>query len=171
MTADSVSANTASAAAFAELDECHREIHVHLDRLGALANFLQGADADAAAQAEAAAIEHFFSTTSRQHHADEEAKVFPPLLDSGNEELAAAVRTLQNDHGWIEENWIELGPQLRAIASGNHWVDPAEFLHAAQVFLELCLGHIALEESMIYPESKAYWAAAVARRTVRAARA
>jgi hemerythrin-like domain-containing protein len=154
---------------FDELDACHRQIHAHLDRLAALAAAVQTGDLNPALQAEAAAIEVFFSSTSRQHHADEEANVFPPLLRGGSAELASAVRTLQQDHGWIEENWIELAPQLRAMAEGNHWVEPAEFLHGAEVFLDLCKGHIALEETLIYPQSKARWAQAVAQRQARSA--
>lgn len=149
---------------FAALDDCHQQMQVQLAELAALAQRLDTVGADATAQQQAQAIEAFFSKTSRQHHIDEERTVFPPLLASGNAELAAAVRSLQQDHGWIEENWIELSPQLRAIADGNHWVDPAEFQHAAQVFHDLCVGHIALEESLIYPASKARWAQAVAGR-------
>ncbi len=90
--------------------------------------------------------------------------MFPPLLVNGGPELVATVRSLQQDHGWIEENWLELAPQLRAIASGNNWIDPTEFQHFVEVFLALCEGHIALEETLIYPESKARWEQAVARR-------
>ena len=135
---------------FQVLDACHRQIHQHLGRLAALVDHIDSHGEDAQARAEAAAIETFFSGTSREHHAQ-----------------AASVRTLQQDHGWIEENWLELAPQLRAIASGNQWTDAAEFRHYAEVFLELCRGHIALEESLIYPESKAYWAALVASRITR----
>ena len=78
-----------------------------------------------------------------------------------------AVRTLQQDHGWIEENWIELAPLLRAIADGSNWYQDAEFQHAVGVFVELLNGHIALEETLIYPESKARWAQAVAGRLTR----
>jgi len=83
-------------------------------------------------------------------------------LASGNAELAQAVRTLQQDHGWIEENWIELAPQLRAIAVGNDWIDAAEFQHDVEVFLELCNGHIALEETLVYPAAKEHLTAAEA---------
>ena len=122
---------------------------------------------DDLARQQAGEIEAYFSSTSRQHHLDEEEKVFPPLLVGGDAELVAAVRRLQQDHGWIEENWLELAPQLRAIASGNSWVDPAEFQHDVEVFLDLCRGHIALEETLIYPQSKAHWAQAVALRATR----
>jgi iron-sulfur cluster repair protein YtfE (RIC family) len=146
----------------AELDAHHRQIRDHLDRLAALATRVQTEDLGADIRAEARAIEAFFSGSMRQHHRIEETSVFPPLLESGDAELVTAVRTLQQDHGWIEENWIEIAPQLRAIAEGNHWVEPAEFLHGAEVFLELCYGHTALEELMIYPEARARQAAAPA---------
>ena len=101
------------------------------------------------------AIEAYFSSTSRQHHAEEEKNVFPALLRSDNAELVHAVRTLQQDHGWIEQNWIELAPMLRAVAEGEDWVDPAELQHAVSVFLALCRDHITREETLIYPAAKA----------------
>ena len=155
---------------FQALDACHQQTHGHLTELAALARHIDAVGVDSQAQQQAGAIEAFFSGTSRQHHAEEEKTVFPPLLASGNAELVAAVRTLQQDHGWIEENWIELAPQLRAIASGNNWFDAAEFQHDVEVFLELSQGHIALEETLVYPESKARWAQAVAHRVARAPR-
>ncbi|MDL2338099.1 MAG: hemerythrin domain-containing protein [Pseudomonadota bacterium] len=152
------------------LDACHRQMQIHLAELGSLARHIEAAGLDSVAAQQAAAIEAFFSTTSRQHHADEERQVFPPLLAGGEAELVTAVRTLQQDHGWIEENWIQLAPQLRALASGNGWVDPAEFQHDVEVFLDLVGGHIALEETLIYPASKALWAQAVADRDMPAQR-
>lgn len=152
---------------FKALDACHQQIQQHLNELAALAQQIEALGVDAKAQQQAGVIESFFSGTSRQHHAEEEKTVFPPLLASGNAELTTAVQTLQQDHGWIEENWIELAPQLRAIASGNNWFDPAEFQHDVEVFLALCRDHIALEEALIYPESKARWAEVAAQRVAR----
>jgi iron-sulfur cluster repair protein YtfE (RIC family) len=139
----------------AELDAQHRQIRDHLDRLAALASRVQSEDLGEEIRAEACAIEAFFSGVMRQHDRLEEAIVFPPLLDSGDAELVTAVRTLQQDHGWIEANLTELAPQMRAIAQGNHWVEPAEFLHNAEVFLELCYGHAALEDVLIGPQARA----------------
>ena len=149
---------------FEALDACHRDITRHLAALGALARHIETDGIDDKARQQAGTIEAFFSGTSRRHHAEEERSVFPPLLTSGNSELAMAVRTLQQDHGWIEENWIELAPRLRAIAVGNGWTDPTEFQNYVEVFTELMEGHIALEETLIYPQSKARWAQAVAMR-------
>lgn len=152
---------------FEALDACHRQIHVHLHALTELAQHIEAVGVDTEAQQQAAVIEQFFSSTSRQHHLDEEKNVFPPLLLTGNEDLVNAVRGLQQDHGWIEQDWIELAPLLRAIAQGNNWYQDAEFQHAVSVFVPLLSGHIALEETLIYPESKARWAQAVAARQAR----
>jgi len=149
---------------FEALDACHLQIQKALQDLTRLARQLETEGLNGADRKLAGDIESFFSSTSREHHAEEEAHVFPQLLASGNAELSAAVKSLQQDHGFIEENWIELAPQLRAIAEGNDWVHAEEFQHNVGTFLELLNGHIALEESLIYPESKAMWAAAVARR-------
>ncbi len=152
---------------FVALDACHQQIQMHLAELAALLAQMEDAGLDAKAQRQAGAIEAFFSSTARQHHAEEEKNVFPPLLLSDDDELVAAVHALHQDHGWIEENWIELGPQLRAIALGNNWFDVDEFKHGAQVFLTLCHDHIALEESLVYPEAKARLAQSAANRVQR----
>jgi hemerythrin-like domain-containing protein len=152
---------------FEALDACHQQIQAHLHELSDLAKYVSDNGIDHQVQQKALDIEAFFSGTSREHHAQEEASVFPALLASDDAALVAAVRSLQQDHGWIEENWIELAPRLRAIASGNGWIDETEFLNYVEVFLELCNSHIALEETLIYPESKARWADAVAARAQR----
>jgi hemerythrin-like domain-containing protein len=153
---------------FDALDACHQQIHQHIEDLALLAvRVFEAGSVDAQAQQQARVIETFFSETARQHHAEEEQKVFPPLLNSGRPELQAAVRSLQQDHGWIEENWIALAPQLRAIASGSSWIDMEQFQHSVRVFHDLLAEHIALEESLIYPESKAHWAQLLAARAAR----
>ncbi|MDP3618146.1 MAG: hemerythrin domain-containing protein [Rhodoferax sp.] len=157
----------ATPAGFESLDACHQQILQHLILLTALAQHIDAVGVDDQAQRQAAAVEAFFSGTSRQHHLEEEKSVFPPLLASGNTELVALVRVVQQDHGWIEENWLELAPQLRAMASGNAWVDGAEFQHNADVFQTLCRSHIELEEKMIYPQAKAFRERSVANRLSR----
>ncbi len=149
---------------FKALDACHLQIQEHLAELERMAKHMESDGLNAADRTLAGEIESFFSSTSRDHHQQEEKHVFPPLLAGGSDEMKAAVQSLQQDHGFIEENWIELGPQLRAIAEGSDWFYSAEFQHNVEVFLELMNGHIALEESMIYPESKMMWAEAVAKR-------
>ena len=158
---------TAASTPFKALDACHLQIQQHLGELQRMAQHMQDAGLDEADRKLAGEIQEFFSSTSRAHHALEEAQVFPPLLQNGSDEIKAAVRSLQQDHGFIEENWIELGPQLRGIAEGNDWFDVAEFQHNVALYLALMNGHIALEESLIYPESKMQWAEAIAQRIAR----
>jgi hemerythrin-like domain-containing protein len=105
----------------------------------------------------------------RQHHADEEARVFPGLLASGDEELAHHVRRLQQDHGWLEEDWMALAPQLQAVAQGYSWYELDALRHGVGVFTTLYHEHIALEESMIYPEARAQMAAEAEGRAQRVA--
>jgi len=152
---------------FEALDACHQQVLEHLKDLAALAEQMRKGDLDAPGMQRAAAIEKFFSSTSRQHHADEEKTVFPLLLQSEDAQLVTAVQTLQQDHGWIETNWSELSPQLRAIATGMGWPDLNEFGAEVKVFVELCRDHIALEETLIYPESKARWEVVVKNRASR----
>jgi hemerythrin-like domain-containing protein len=154
---------------FTALDACHQQIQIHLAELAALVPQFELASDTAALRKQVGAIEAFFSSTSRQHHADEELKVFPQLLASDNQELVQAVRTLQQDHGWIEQNWLELSPLLRAVAQGEDWGDLAELSHAVDVFLSLCNEHIALEEALAYPQAKYLLAQELAARAKRLA--
>ena len=145
----------ATPADLARMDSYHRQVRDPLDRLAALASRVEAESLDAEVRAEACAIEAFFSQSMREHHRVEELFVFPPLLDSADADVVTSVHTLQQDHGWMEQNWIEIAPQLRAIAQGNHWVEPAEFMHGAEVFLELCYGHAALEEMLLHAHAPA----------------
>jgi hemerythrin-like domain-containing protein len=141
---------------FKALDACHQKIH---EQLAELADLLERLDTESDSphcRQKAKTIEAFFSEVARPHHAEEEKNVFPTLLASDNAELVQAVRTLQQDHGWIEQNWLELAPMLRAIALGEDWADVTELKHNAEVFVNLCHDHIMLEESLIYPEAKAH---------------
>jgi hemerythrin-like domain-containing protein len=152
---------------FKALDACHLQIQEHLVELQRMAAHMEAEGLSDADRKLAGEIEAFFSSTSREHHEQEEKIVFPPLLSEGSEEVKAAVLSLQQDHGFIEENWLELAPQLRAISEGNFWFEAAEFQHNVELFLDLLNGHIALEESMIYPESKMLLAEAIAKRIPR----
>jgi hemerythrin-like domain-containing protein len=154
---------------FKALDTCHQLMH---QQLAELADLLERLDTDSDSphcRQKTKTIEAFFSEVARPHHAEEEKMVFPDLLLSSNAELVQAVQTLQQDHRWIEQNWLELAPMLRAIAQGEDWVDMAELKHNAEVFLRLCHDHIALEESLIYPEAKARLVEELASRTRRLA--
>ena len=139
---------------FAALDETHRQIMQMLVDLERLVSLLAGPDDNPEAAALAAQVCNFFGRTARLHHESEEIFVFPSLIDGAGPELLAHVRRLQQDHNWIEEDWLELEPHLQAVAQG--WRDDhVDFLRQAlPEFAALQHEHIALEESLIYPEAK-----------------
>jgi len=139
---------------FESLDRTHREA---LQMLQAFERLLQHVDdngPDETANASAREIMAFFNGPARQHHADEERHVFPELLICDEPGLVQHVLRLQQDHGWLEEDWLELSPQIEAIASGYNWYDLEMLRHALPVFVALYHEHIALEESVVYPEAK-----------------
>lgn len=141
---------------FEALDNCHIQIQQKLDELTALAEQLANTGTvDKSVQTQAQAIETFFSTVARSHHAAEEQEVFPYLLMSDNTDTVAQVRSLIEDHFWIEKYWHDLSPMLTQIGQGSPIAVTAEFEKAVGLFLELCSFHIGAEESMIYPEAKA----------------
>lgn len=140
---------------FDVLDVCHRQTVIALGRLAALMTRLANQGADDEARTLAREIVRHFSTTSRDHHLDEERHVFPTLLVTGDTETVQAVQRLQQDHSWLEEDWSELSPMLEAIAGGQSWVDLDVLREGVEVFTSLSHEHIALEESLIYPQARA----------------
>jgi len=140
---------------FDVLDSCHRHVVIALQQMSELLDHLEKHGVDGRAQETARAIFMFFMNTAREHHQDEERHVFPALLRSGRADLIDATLRLQQDHGWIEEDWLELAPQFESIAAGYHWFNLAQLRLAVPVFQALYQDHIALEESLIYPEARA----------------
>jgi hemerythrin-like domain-containing protein len=139
---------------FESLDQTHRQVLENLEQLALLAQRLDTQGVDDTARQLAGRIHGFFEDTARAHHAAEEKTVFPPLLVSADADLVQHVQRLQQDHGWIEEDWLDLGPQLQAIAEGQSWYD-LDFLRAAiPVFTDLYREHIVLEETIVYPASR-----------------
>jgi hemerythrin-like domain-containing protein len=139
---------------FESLDATHHDVMETLLQLDRLLDHLDAKGADDGVRALAAEICAFFDGTARAHHTAEEQLVFPSLLTSGDEELIGHVRRLQQDHGWLEEDWLELGPQLHAVAEGYNWYDLDVLRTAIPIFNDLYRDHIALEETVVYPESQ-----------------
>ena len=139
---------------FDMLDATHREVMHMLERLRQWVEQLEEEGISTATRATADEICRFFDGTARAHHAAEERFVFPSLLDSDDAVLVQHVQRLQQDHGWLEEDWLELQPQMRSVVEGYVGFD-ADFLRAAvPVFTELYRDHISLEETVVYPESR-----------------
>ncbi len=144
---------------FDVLDACHQQIVTALQQLGALVQHLKLKGVDGKAREMARDIFLFFLNTAHQHHLDEEKYVFPALINSGDDTLVRQTLRLQQDHGWIEEDWLELAPQLESIAAGYNWYNLDLLEQAVPVFQALYQDHMALEESLIYPEARARIAA------------
>lgn len=137
------------------LDACHREILASMEDLTRLVADVERDGLTPAHSASARRICEFLSTTPRAHHEDEERHVFPPLVATGSPEVVQAVLRLQQDHDWLEEDWFELSPHLEAIAAGFLSYDLDVLREGTEVIAALYRDHIALEESLIYPELRA----------------
>ena len=136
---------------FESLDRTHRQV---MQMLTQLVDQVQATGIDDSARMLATEIRRFFDETARAHHAAEEQLVFPSLLASGDAEMVQHVQRLQQDHGWLEEDWLELGPHLQAIGDGQGWFDLDVLRSAVPVFADLYREHIALEETIVYPASR-----------------
>ena len=139
---------------FETLDATHRQVLRSIDQLLRVVEQLGAEAVDEATRKQVAAICQFLDDTARAHHAVEEASVFPALLQSGDDALVQHVQRLQQDHGWLEQDWLELQPQLKAVAEGMSWYDPDYLRVAMPIFAKLYRDHIALEESIVYPASQ-----------------
>lgn len=140
---------------FVALDECHRQTLEAVAALEALAVAIEGNEDTPALRKLAAQIAAFLSSTARTHHEDEERHVFPALRGSADPEIVHAVLRLTQDHGWLEEDWLQLEPHVQAFALGYGSCDLATLTFGVPIFAALYRDHIELEESLIYPEARA----------------
>lgn len=141
---------------FVAFDACHRRMLATVGRLEALVARLAAGELGAGDRAEVAAAAAFLAAEVPDHHRDEERLVFPPLAASGDAEIVQAVLRLRQDHGWLEEDWRELAPQLQALAAGYGGWDPDALRSGIALYAALLRDHIALEEALIYPQARAW---------------
>jgi hemerythrin-like domain-containing protein len=139
---------------FQALDQAHRAALEMLEHLAFLVQRLVDLGMDDEVRHQASEVLAYFDGPGLEHHAQEESRVFPTLLASGDAALVQHVHRLQQDHSWIEEDWRELAPQVQAIAAGYDWYDLAMLQAAVPVFAELLREHIALEECVVYPAAQ-----------------
>ena len=139
---------------FEVMDHAHKAAVAMLQAFKALVARLSDQGLDNTARRSAREILAFFNGPGRSHHADEETHVFPGLLASSDQELVADVKRLQQDHGWLEEDWDELRPHVLAVADGYNGYDLPLLVAALPVFEALYMEHIALEEGRVYPAAK-----------------
>ncbi len=142
-----MSADRVAFPVFEFLDSTHRDIQQRLRTLHRLVEAIESSGLNAANRELAREVLDFFNGEARQHHLDEEKHIFPALLGSQDAAIVQAAEHLRQDHGWLEENWLQMAPSLEAAASGNLWFDPQELHHALEVFEALYLDHILLQEA------------------------
>lgn len=143
-----------SIAVFEFLDQTHRDIQQQIKSLHALVDTIASDGLNEANRATARSVLDYFNQEARQHHLDEEKHIFPTLLASHDAEVVQAAQHLTQDHGWLEENWLQIEPSIEAATNGNLWFDLDELRHALEVFEALYADHILLEESLAYPEAR-----------------
>jgi iron-sulfur cluster repair protein YtfE (RIC family) len=133
-------------------DVRHREILGQLGALTRLVDRLQAADPDDEARGCARTLIAFFAGPAREHNYDEERHVFPVLQRCDDADVRQAAERLCEDHAWIELCWLDIEPQLAAVAAGAATRDGRGLQSAVEVFASMVRNHIALEESLLYPQ-------------------
>lgn len=151
-----VPADTASEDGFVAFDACHRRMLATIGLLEQLVDRLDAGDLGDADRADVAAAVAFLATEVPDHHRNEERLVFPPLMAGGDPEVVQAVMRLHQDHGWLEQDWRELAPQLQVLAAGYGGLDPDVLRSGIALYAALLRDHIALEEALIYPQARAW---------------
>jgi hemerythrin-like domain-containing protein len=130
------------------LRACHGRIERQLETLQRLAAYLPEHGADRDAQAAARAILRYFDTAAPNHHADEEASVFPRLIARAPSAREMIVTLERDHHGAFEANWRRLRPLLAAIAAGQRASLPPDLVRTVR---EAYAPHIALENDRLFP--------------------
>jgi hemerythrin-like domain-containing protein len=134
------------------LSACHERVERQCATLRRLLAHLPTHGADADARAAATAVLRYFDTAARDHHADEEADLFPALIESMAGSDAVCLRevthALVRDHRVLESRWSRLRPALQAVAAGQSASLPAADVEALVTLYER---HIEREERELLP--------------------
>jgi len=130
------------------LSACHGRIERQLATLDRLQRHLPEHGCDIDARAAARGILKYFDTAAPNHHADEEASVFPRLRNALPGRADVLIADLERDHRTLAANWRHLRPLLASIAAGARAnLSPKEVAHVRAAYD----AHIAKEESALIP--------------------
>ena len=125
------------------LDQTHRQMMGVLTDLSQLLELLDREGVTPAARESAMGHLRVLRCACPPASCGRRAADLPGLLRSDDAELVQHVQRLQQDHGWLEEDWIELEPQLKAVSEGYSWYDLDSLRHGVGIFTELYHDHIA----------------------------
>lgn len=130
------------------LTACHARIRRQLATLARLQRHLPEHGCDRDARAAAHGILKYFDTAAPNHHADEEASVFPRLLKAMPGRADALIADLEREHRTLAANWRHLRPLLASIAAGARANLSAKEVATVAAAYD---AHIAKEESALIP--------------------
>jgi hypothetical protein len=137
------------------LAACHLRVQGQCATLRRLQPHLAAHGADPQARAAATAVMRYFDTAARHHHEDEEADLFPALLQcvAGSEAtvLRELVSALRADHRALEVRWRSLRRVLEQVAGGTAATLAAD---EVQGLVDLYDRHIAREEAELLPMAR-----------------
>lgn len=134
------------------LAACHIRIEKQCTTLGRLVEHLQKHGSDSQARKAATAIMKYFDTAAMDHHADEEADLFPALLESMAGSDAVCIREMTDglieDHRKLERSWRKLRMTLEKVVAGENVLLNTDTVLA---FTSLYAEHIQREEDELLP--------------------
>ena len=130
------------------LAACHGRIGRQLATLDRLQRHLPEHGCDVDARAAARGILKYFDTAAPNHHADEEASVFPRLRKAMPGRADALLADLEREHATLALHWRRLRPLLAGIAAGARAnLSPKQVADVRAAYA----AHIAREEGELIP--------------------
>lgn len=147
----------ASAAATTEvplemLSACHGRVQTQCETLQRLCEHLPRHGADSAAVQAVEAVLRYFRLAAPHHHADEEADLFPALLDAArgpdHTRVRQLTRALIEEHRSLEGLWQRLESELEQVRSGHAG---ALARGTVDAFVAAYTQHIEREENELLP--------------------
>lgn len=134
------------------LSACHGRVQTQCETLQRLCDHLPHHGADSAAVQAAEAVLRYFRQAAPHHHADEEADLFPALLDAATGDEHAGVRrltrTLVQEHRALEGLWHRLEGELQRVCAGEATALARDTVDA---FVVAYTQHIEREENELLP--------------------
>ena len=130
------------------LKACHRRIERQLATLDRLQRHLPEHGCDDDARAAARAILKYFDSAAPNHHADEEASLFPRLAAAAPGQAPPLIAALERDHESLTAGWRRLRPQLAGIVAGVRGTLSAKEVETVRAAYD---AHIAREEGELIP--------------------
>ena len=141
---------------FEMLTACHERVQRSLGLLGRIVEHIDTHGHDAQSRSASADVQRYFDLAGPHHHEDEERHVFPLLLasDAVGAQVHEAVRRLQLEHDRMHAEWQPLRQMLQRWQGDGPVPPTADERARIAAFDALYAGHIALEESVVYPAAQ-----------------